>query len=293
MNTLTLTALLWGQITLEPKRIRDLNLLSRALKGACRYRLAPARIVHKGQVFLSALACRTFTGGSLPAWVKAQLGTESPAFVPGCVARQKENVSVDGRRVSPLAGVVVGRGEFPALYEAFFAMIKAEGMAANQAKAIREGMSFAGVSGEPLKVTDSDFIGPYTFSPGAAPDVDLRSEAALLRLIAKRPELARIHDGETVRTRGEELVTKEETFAHADVDAIGEDLRREVLEEAGIDLPNTTHSGELLKAAGAIEDDFLHGRVLDRIARLDEVDDARRVYVHGAGDEAFRTRRRA
>ncbi|GGR12817.1 GreA/GreB family elongation factor [Deinococcus ruber] len=264
----------------------------------------PSLIVQNGRVHLSVAQRFLPPKREKARWLQALIHRENPDFLNDCCIRQEAAAqertnayrkgSTGTKTPAPLVGVVLGKQAAPDLYTAFFDVIKAGVIERHQSRAIREGMSFAGVkTGDRVMVTPHDFIDPLTLITREGNDTDLKAEAALMRLTRSRFEIARIHAGEEVKSKGEELAEKEKTFAHADVDLLGEALRRDIFEQEHIILPSGTNLRELRAALDGITDPFLRTRALDKMDRLDAVDDRERVYLHASGDPAFRTRKQA
>ncbi|WP_230289355.1 transcription elongation factor [Deinococcus sp. 14RED07] len=228
--------------------------------------------------------------------------TIDPDFLERCVDKQ---ASVAAQRAAarkrgddvtitaPLAGVLIGtKQQYPALYEGFFALVKAGVMARHQRTAITEGMPFAGVkSGDRVAVTERDFIDPLTVHTREGVDIDLRAESALVRLSRSWMEVDRVFNAETVLSRGEAGALEATQFAHSEYQVLSESLLTEVLDVEGLLIPWDASPRDARALAETISDTYLRTRVLAALDQMDGVDDSRRVYLHSEGQPAFRVRK--
>ncbi|GGR15453.1 hypothetical protein [Deinococcus ruber] len=251
--------------------------------------------VQQDRVHLSILASRRPPRRHLARWLHEQLDLDQPDFLATCIHKQlttaaQRKANPKTSVPSPLAGVVIGKAAHPALYAAFFHLVKAGVMTEHQCTALQHGMPFAGVSDERVQVKARDFIDPLVLYTREGADVDLGAEGALSRLISLRSTHSRLLDGEQVQSRGERLAEKEKTFAHADVEVINENLRGDVQEQEGLVLPRGTDLRQIQAVADLIQNDKLRGRVLAALDRLDEVGDQERTYLFSSGEPAFKTR---
>jgi transcription elongation factor GreA len=288
--------------TLSPACLRDLKTLVRDLKAQSGLQVQRVTIVENGKVSLAALTALRPPRRGVAAWLQAQLDRAAPGFFESCVSKQAASAQVrkqarkhgnETNTKAPLAGVLVGGKErYPELYAAFYAAVKAAIIAGHQAVALKDGLAFAGVkTGDRVGVTTQDFMSPLTVTTGEGCDVDLRAEGALARLARVRMEMGRVHDGEEVRSRGEEGLEEAKQFAHSEFQILPEALIKEVAEQEGLIIPWDASSRDARALAEGIDDPYLRGRVLDALDRSEDVDDRERVYLHAGGQPAFRVRK--
>lgn len=248
------------------------------------------------RLHLEVLASQRPPKTQLARWVQTRLDELAPGFLADCIARQEAAYGKEGK-AAPLAGVVVGN--HPALKAAFFHAVKAGQMQLRQQRHITEGIVIAGVSSDPIKLKTEDFISPLivqgdggnpvAFALGG-PEVDTRAESALERLNNAPWTSVAVYDGEQEESRADSAARKEKTFAHADVDLLSHELRRDVYDAEGVTLPFAADVGLISQAAAAIASPKLREKVLTALDRAGEVQTTERLYFSG-GQPAFRMRR--
>lgn len=268
------------------------------------------KVLVAGQVILADLAALHPPRQHLAQWVKHEIDkaerqqlrksgdTSEPSFFAQCVAKQVASTSArkrgDGKTQAPLAGIVIGKAQHPHLYHAFFDSVKAEALQQTQARYLREGLPIAGVmSGDPVGLSEADFIDPYTVITGQGNDCDLRAEAALIGLFRSKMELSRVFDAEEVKSKNEEGMEEAQQFAHSEYQVLSDELLDEVLEKQGIFIPRDADPRSARALAEGITEPYLYGRVIEALDKGDAVSDKSRIYLHRDGTPAFRTKKSA
>ena len=299
---------LFPQIT-QPFGLREIKRFVRDLRRYTTLSFRPKVLVN-GQVILADLAALHPPHRHLAKWTKEQIDRADKAqrqlheqsdetpFFDQCVAKQVASTSARKRgerqASAPLAGIVLGKAQYPALYRAFFDAVKAEALALTQTRYLRDGLPIAGVmSGDKVGLTEADFIDPYTVTTGQGNDCDLRAEAALLSLSRSTMELSRVFDAEEVKSKNEEGMEEAQQFAHSEYQVLSDELLDEVMEKQGIFIPRDADSRNARALAEGITDQYLYSRVIEALEKGDAVSDVSRIYLHRDGTPAFRTKKAA